>query len=141
MSLQLKQFSDDITPGKQFKTLKKYDIRKIKDARDLLIEDLSDAPTIVELSRLSGINQQKLKEGFKKVYGTTINKYLRKTRMESAKYMLMEGRLSVGEIAQQVGYSNQSHFARRFKEAYGASPREAMAQYGMLHTDLSNVKE
>jgi|UPI0005920290 AraC-like DNA-binding protein len=140
LSLQLKQFADDLTPGKQFKTLKQYDIQKIKEARKILTSDLTNAPTIMELSRLSGINQQKLKKGFKQIYGTTISRYLRNARMEAAKYLLMEGRLSIGEIAQQVGYSNQSHFARRFKETYGATPREAMAQYSMLNTDFSNLK-
>ncbi len=141
LSLQLKQFADDLTPSKQFKTLKQYDIQKIKDARQILVEDLANAPTIVELSRLSGINQQKLKKGFKQIYGTTISRYLRKARMEAAKYLLMEGRLSIGEIANQVGYSNQSHFARRFKEAYGTTPRQAMAQYNMLRSDTSVLKQ
>lgn len=141
LSLQIKQFTDGLTPGKQFKTLKQYDIQKIKDARHILVEDLANAPTIVELSRRSGINQQKLKNGFKQIYGTTISRYLRKARMEAAKYLLMEGRSSIKEIANQVGYSNQSHFARRFKEAYGSTPRAAMAQYSMLHSDTSLLKK
>lgn len=135
LSLQLKQFADNTDPQRSSKTLKKSDVEKVRQARRLLLEDLSDAPTIPELSRKSGINQQKLKQGFKEVYGTTINKYLQQQRMEAANYLLMEGKLSIGEIARRVGYSNQSHFARRFRQRFDLSPREAMAQYKALYND------
>jgi len=126
LSLQLKQFADDIDPEARFTTLKEYDLEKIKQAKRILINDLSDAPTIPELARQVGINQQKLKKGFKEIYGKTIFQYLTDARMEAARYMLMEGVHSIKSVANRHGYSNQSHFARRFKERYGISPKHAI---------------
>ncbi|MCB0643417.1 MAG: helix-turn-helix transcriptional regulator, partial [Phaeodactylibacter sp.] len=76
-----------------------------------------------QLSSLVGINRQKLKTGFKSVYGNTIYKALREERLEHASLLLMAGR-SVKEAAEEVGYANQGHFASRFKEKYGVLPKD-----------------
>lgn len=126
LALQLKQFADDLDPDQRFVTLKKYDLETILKAKELLVSDLQNAPTIKELAKMSGINQQKLKNGFKQVFGITINQYLRQYRLEKAKFLMMEGKSSIKEIAERVGYSNQSHFARRFREKYGVLPKDAL---------------
>lgn len=124
LSLQLKQFQDDSDPSYRFTNLKRYDLDRILAAKEILVEDLQNAPTIVQLAKQSGINQQKLKKGFKEVFKKTINQYLRDVRLEAAKFLLMEGKSSVRDIAQQVGYSNPSHFARRFNDKYGMLPKD-----------------
>lgn len=122
-SKQIKQYKDDLlSPGRQV-MLRKYDLEKIQAARDFLIKDLVDAPTIEELSKKVGINRQKLKQGFKKVFDKTINNYLRDERMECASILLLHG-LSVRQTATEVGYVNQSHFTKRFKERYGILPKD-----------------
>lgn len=123
LSRQVNQFNDDtLNPEKQI-MLRKYDIASIEAARDILINDLKNSPTIKELSLQAGINQQKLKKGFKIVFDSTINNYLRDERLERASLFLLKG-FSVKEAAREVGYSNQSHFARRFKEKYGVLPKD-----------------
>lgn len=122
-SKQIKQYQDDLlSPGRQV-MLRKYDVEKIMMARDLLIEDLVNSPTIEELSKKVGINRQKLKTGFKLIFEKTINQYLRNERMEKGSILLLRG-YSVRRTATEVGYSNQSHFARRFKEKYGILPKD-----------------
>ena len=122
-SKQIKQYQDDmLSPGRQV-MLRKYDLDKIRKAKELLIGDLIDPPTIEELSKRVGINRQKLKQGFKKVYDKTINNYLRAERMERASILLLHGK-SVRQVATEVGYSNQSHFAKRFRERYGILPKD-----------------
>jgi len=122
-SKQIKQYKDDLlSPGRQV-MLRKYDLDKIQLARDLLIQDLVDAPTIEELSKKVGVNRQKLKQGFKKVFDKTINTYLRDERMECASILLLHG-LSVRQTATEVGYVNQSHFTKRFKERYAILPKD-----------------
>ncbi len=105
-------------------TMKKFDLNQIVKARELLLKEMHDSPTIEELAKRVGINQQKLKAGFKKIYGQTIYRYLRNARLERARYLILEDKGSIREIAQMVGYSNQSHFARRFKEKFGVLPKE-----------------
>ena len=123
LSRQIKQFTDDLlAPGKQV-MLRKYDVDKIKYARDILIENLIDPPTIELLSKKAGINQQKLKSGFKAIFETTINKYLRDERLDRASLLLLQGH-SVKETASSIGYINHSHFAKKFKEKYGILPKD-----------------
>ena len=124
LSMQIKQYKDDLNPSTRQVLLRKYDIDKLTRARDILVADLKDAPTIVQLAKRVGINQQKLKSGFKQVFNETINRYLRNERLKRARILLVEGSMSVRAIANAVGYSNQSHFASRFKEKYGILPKD-----------------
>jgi two-component system, response regulator YesN len=50
--------------------------------------------------------------------------YLTHVRVSNAQRLLQETNLSIAEIAAQVGFSDQSYFDRRFKQAFGKSPRE-----------------
>lgn len=104
------------------------EIDKISLARDILISDLKNAPTIEVLSKKVGINRQKLKQEFKQVFGKTIFQYLREERMKIAKYLLISRQtLSIRQVAIEVGYENVSHFSRRFKEQHGLLPSELQA--------------
>lgn len=107
--------------------LKNVDLGKILQARHLLIKDLKNAPTIEELSRMVGVNRQKLKVDFKASFGKTIFQYLREERMHTAKSMLMNARVTIQEVASAVGYESTSHFSRRFKEQFGILPSKFSA--------------
>ncbi len=122
-SKQIKQYNEDKASPLKSITLRKSDLEKIQQAEKILVQDFSKPPTIEKLAKLVGINQQKLKQGFRKIYDTTINNYLRVERMEASSNLLLKGK-SVREVASEVGYSNQSHFAKRFREQYGVLPRE-----------------
>ncbi|WP_249664415.1 helix-turn-helix transcriptional regulator, partial [Lysinibacillus sp. D4B1_S16] len=74
---------------------------------------------LMELSRLIGLNDFKLKKGFKEMYGTTVFGYLREKRLEQASLLLQNGTMNVMEVANAVGCSNPSHFAEVRKEKYG----------------------
>ncbi len=124
LSYQIKQFRDDLaSPGKQL-TLRKQDIDKILEARNILLEQLQDPPVTLELSKQLGVNQTKLKSGFKKLFDKPIKTWLRDKRLETAKLLLLDDTLSIREIAEKVGYTNQSYFSKRFQEKYGALPKD-----------------
>lgn len=95
-------------------------------AARLMEERFSEDHSIANLSRAVHLNEFKLKRGFKEHYGTTIFGYLRQIRMEKAREMLRQPNASVIETANAVGYSNPSHFARAFKQAFGINPSEAI---------------
>lgn len=106
----------------QFKSID--DIEKIHEARRLLIVDLNQSPTIPELSRNVGINECKLKYGFKEVYNKTIHQYLFEHKMNLARKLLLDTGYNIYEIANQCGYEDASHFTNAFKRKYGLNPRE-----------------
>jgi AraC family transcriptional regulator, transcriptional activator of the genes for pyochelin and ferripyochelin receptors len=85
---------------------------------------MDNPPSVYELARMVGVNETKLRLGFKQVFKTTIYDYLRKIRMQEAKILILDKELTVSEAGLTVGYSNLSHFARAFKQEFGMNPSE-----------------
>lgn len=124
LSGQVKQFRDDLEPpGKQV-TLRKQDIEKILEAKEILLKDFQNPPTIRNLSKKVGINESKLKTGFKKVFDQPVKTWLRNKRLNMAKLLLLEESQSIQAIAEAIGYTNHSHFSRQFKKKYGILPKD-----------------
>lgn len=98
-------------------------IQLIRDAENILVGRLVDPPTIPQLARMVGLNQQTLKQGFRQLFGRTINQHLNNNRLNQAGVLIKAGELSMGEIAREVGYNNPGYFSRKFREKYGVSPR------------------
>ncbi|MDR6550316.1 AraC family transcriptional regulator [Paenibacillus qinlingensis] len=61
---------------------------------------------------------------FKKHSGMTIVSYLHDLRIQRAKYLLTSDNLSIGDIAQQVGFQDPYYFSRVFKNKVGVSPQK-----------------
>lgn len=76
------------------------------------------------LSSKVGISETNLKAFFKRAFGKTVFQYFRDLQMEEAKIRLLEGDLSVKEIAQLFQYENGSKFAQAFKKHHGTLPSE-----------------
>ena len=102
--------------------LRKPDQRRVQQAAEILQRRYSDPWTIAGLAREVGINERKLKQGFRQVLGRTIHDHLERTRISAAQTLLAEEGLSVTEAALAVGYSTPSHFAKVFKRRVGTSP-------------------
>ena len=88
------------------------------------VSDLRQHHPAWELAEEFSISETSLKNYFRGVYGQNISVYLREIRMNKAGELLATARLSVAEIAEQVGYLNQSKFASVFKKQFGVYPLE-----------------
>ena len=125
--LVLQAESFDKTLNQQKAYLKKdYDKERILFARDYLIKNLDCPPTLTELSRIAGINEYKLKRGFKESFNQTVFEYLSEVRLETARIDLLERNKSITEIAFQLGYSSLQHFSAAFKKKFGVSPNKVV---------------
>lgn len=100
----------------------KKDLDKIHQAAALINDNLENPLTILELAKVVGMNQTKLKEGFKDVYNNTIFGYLQQLRMIEARKYLLNTDLSIQEIGNLVGYQHMSNFSAAFKKINGVSP-------------------
>ncbi|MGD9159253.1 MAG: AraC family transcriptional regulator [Desulfobacteraceae bacterium] len=98
------------------------DAERILEARNILIRDLEDPPSLQELARQVGTNKNKLNKGFRQIFGTSVFDYLRIRRLEQAKELLDSKKMNVCEAALHVGYSQQSSFTRAFKNHFGTIP-------------------
>lgn len=99
-----------------------YDKECILYAREYLLEHIELPPSLSELSKIAGINEFKLKKGFKEMFGNTVFGYLSDSRLEIAKTDLLERKKTVVEIATELGYSSPQHFSNAFKKKFGISP-------------------
>jgi AraC-like DNA-binding protein len=99
---------------------------KIKEARVLLEQNISDTFTIRELSRKVAMNECYLKKGFKALVGKTIHDYQQELRAGRAKELLKEGH-TVTDVANTLGYSSISHFSAAFKRITGMKPCELLS--------------
>lgn len=95
-----------------------------KKVENIITSDLRQHHPARELAEYFSISETSLKNYFRGVYGQNISVYLREMRMNKAGELLASTRLSVAEIAAQVGYLNQSKFASVFKKHFGVSPLE-----------------
>jgi len=100
----------------------KYDQECIMYAREYIMNHLEEPPGLSELAKIIGINEYKLKRGFKEMFGNTVFGYLANARLEIAKNNLLENKKTVSEIAAELGYSSLQHFSSAFKEKFGISP-------------------
>jgi AraC family transcriptional regulator, transcriptional activator of the genes for pyochelin and ferripyochelin receptors len=104
--------------------LKANDVEKIYHARDILIKNYEHPPSLIDLAKKVGMNDNKLKYGFREVFGNTVFGYLRDYRLEIARKLLQEQKQNVRTVVNTVGYANQSHFAAAFKRKFGISPQD-----------------
>lgn len=104
------------------------DARKLKEAREILLQNLDNPPVLKELSDMTGLSEYKLKEGFKQVYGTTVYGFILDKKLEIAREKLEKGEMQVKDIASEIGYENPSHFIAAFKKKYGITPKQFAKQ-------------
>ena len=104
--------------------LSKQDITYIRQAKTILDENYDKHITIPQLARQSGINEAKLKEGFKELYGNSIHTYLQQLRLEKAKQLLLTTSMPITDITYHIGYSHVTHFTTLFKKEVGLTPTE-----------------
>ena len=103
--------------------------KKIKKAKDIIIENMTNPPSLVELSEEINLSLKKLKEGFKKIYGKPVYQFLIEYKMELAKKLLSENSYNVNEVSLKLGYSTASHFITAFKNKYDLTPRNFKKNY------------
>ena len=120
----IQQVKERSLSGNVDSTLSMEDISRIHRAREIIINNMDNPYSLLALSRQVGINDFKLKKGFKEIFGTTVFKYLFEERMERAKTLLLADNLCISEIATIVGYQNPSHFTNAFKRRFGYNPSD-----------------
>lgn len=100
---------------------------KIKEAVQVIENNLDQPHTIRELARKVAMNECYLKKGFKALVGKTIHEYQQELRIAKAKELLQHQGQSVTDVANTLGYSSISHFSTAFKRVTGMKPCELLA--------------
>lgn len=107
-----------------YRSMSTAEVEAIYRVRNAMSASLDRALTIVELVKLSGMNELKLRKLFKQIFGKGLYDYFQHLRMQEAARLLKEERLSVSEAGYRLGFTNLSHFGRLFEECMGMKPKK-----------------
>lgn len=118
----------DVSKEKQREQYTAPQVEIVKEIHQKLVSDLQERPTIEQLSKEFLINTATLKNTFKGIYGKPIGTYMKEYRIRQAAVLLRQTQATIAEIANQVGYENQSKFATAFRDVMMISPAEYRKQ-------------
>ena len=122
LTMALNQAAASRIKRKEPASLRPQDIIAIQATREYLFQHMDEPLTLVELAHKMGLNDFKLKKGYKQLYGTTLYEDFFHYRMQKARQWLTETELSIFDIAELTGYKNVSAFSVAFKKYYGNNP-------------------
>ena len=97
--------------------------------RHFLNSYTSQSISLDDLSYRFNISKFYLNRSFKEVFGMSPIHYHQYCRMEKAKNMVLYTSLSIGQIADELGFENLSTFSRAFKHRYSQSPSEVRREF------------
>jgi AraC-like DNA-binding protein len=96
--------------------------RQLRRVTEYVIEHLSEAVRLGELSAIVGLSQSQFGRAFKASTGLSPHQWQLNARITKAQELLLSGALSLSEVALITGFAEQSHFTRVFKSVTGTSP-------------------
>lgn len=108
--------------GRPLVNISSHDKESILYARQYLLQNALQPPSLSELARIAGINEFKLKQGFKQVFNNTVFGYLSDYKLNEARELLQQGNTTIKEVADNLGYSSVQHFSNAFRKKFGIPP-------------------
>jgi AraC family transcriptional regulator, transcriptional activator of the genes for pyochelin and ferripyochelin receptors len=106
------------------KKIKTTEREKLNQAKDILLNNLDNPPSLNEISREIGLNTFKLKKNFKQFFGVPVFKYLQNERLTLAHKMIRNQESTGQEAAWHVGYDSLSSFSNAFEKKFGYRPSQ-----------------
>jgi AraC family transcriptional regulator len=101
---------------------------KLRQITEWMAEHLMEEFSLDRLAAQAGLSKYHFQRLFKSATGVTPSLYHINLRMEEARRLLRETKMSVIDVALEVGYANPSHFARLFRRETGLSPSDYRRQ-------------
>ncbi|MBD1842702.1 helix-turn-helix transcriptional regulator [Cyanobacteria bacterium FACHB-63] len=96
----------------------------LQQVREHIQENLHQDIKLIELAAIAQMSPYHFLRLFKQTLSVTPHQYILQCRIEKAKFLLQHSGLSIAEIANQVGFCDQSHLTRCFKRSLGVTPRQ-----------------
>lgn len=100
------------------------DKNKLFQAKEIVTHHYSQPPSITQLSKMVGLNSNKLKKNFKELFGIPVFKYIQEERLNKAYELLQNTDKTVQEAAWDVGYESLSSFSNAFFKKFGTRPND-----------------
>jgi AraC family transcriptional regulator len=98
--------------------------RWLEQAREFLHDNFSESVSLETIAEIADVHPVHLARVFRRKYNCTVGEYVRRRRVEYACQRISISNDSFAEIALTAGFTDQSHFARTFKNHLGVTPGE-----------------
>jgi pimeloyl-ACP methyl ester carboxylesterase/AraC-like DNA-binding protein len=108
------------------------DIASLYEAKTYLENHFDEAISLPQLAKRLGMNEFKLKSGFKSLFDSPVIEFLTTVRLKHACEMLSGTDDAVDKIARRVGYRHSSNFSIAFKRCYGVTPMQYRKKYSHI---------
>lgn len=125
-SLQLFHFGEIVASTKTSPTCRitRRDEEVLNEVKIFLDQNFLEPSSLDSLSKRFGLNEFKLKHGFKLLFKTSTIRYLQNRRLEFSRFLLRETDRSVRDIASEMGYAHAANFTVAFTRTFGTSPQD-----------------
>jgi AraC family transcriptional regulator len=108
------------------RTLAPHIARRVID----FIEDRLDTRLVLtDIAAAAAISVPHLKVLFRETFGMPVHQYVIRQRTDRARTLLLQGRLSLSQIALEAGFAHPSHMAHWMKRILGAAPGEIVREH------------
>lgn len=121
LTYELERLNDD---KKADIFLDEYDKKAIFTAKEILLNEYANPPSILILAKRVRINDFKLKKAFKLLFNKTPYEIVREKRLQVAKNLLQSSEHSISEIANLIGIKNQGYFTKIFFQEFKTLPKD-----------------
>jgi AraC family transcriptional regulator len=98
----------------------------------MIHDDLKANPSLKALADAVQLSPHHFSRVFRRVTGIAPHQYLLSQRINLAHRFLIETSLPIAEVAQKVGFYDQSHFNYHFKRLIGVTPRKVRGRKNIL---------
>lgn len=102
----------------------------VKEAVAYMNEHYNEELTLGFISSLVNMTPQHFCKIFKESTKVTYIDYLKKIRVEHAKELLIQGKMTISQISDRVGYRDPNYFGSLFKKTVGKSPSQFQKEEG-----------
>jgi len=102
---------------------KRLSDRRLRQVFDYIEDNLTENISLGDLAAVVGLSVSHFKVLFREAVGISPHQYLIRRRVERAKNLLGEGKLSISQIATETGFAHQSHLAHHMHRVLGISPK------------------
>jgi AraC family transcriptional regulator len=96
--------------------------RWLRVVEEAIEASIAEPPSVADLAALAGVHASQLLRTFRRHHGSTVANYVRRRRVERARAEMATSDRPLSMIAIDAGFSDQSHFTRAFRQAFGETP-------------------
>ncbi|MBE7462571.1 MAG: helix-turn-helix transcriptional regulator [Planctomycetes bacterium] len=96
-------------------------------AVDFVLQNLDRDLSLLELARVARYSERRLVQLFRSALGRSPMAYVREQRVREAQRLLMQGGMTIKEVALRLNFADPQHFCRVFRQATGITPSDYLA--------------